>query len=96
MLVLPDDVPAALTPFSCQLMSLNVRTRSRTAWQRSFYEHVLRRDESTDVTAAYILANPVRAGLAAAPQEYPWLGSFVTTIEDLLLRAQSIGGDRSP
>ncbi|MBI3049564.1 MAG: hypothetical protein HYY76_14760 [Acidobacteria bacterium] len=61
-----------------------------TLWQRGYYEHILRRDESTIVRAAYVLTNPVRAGLVRCPTEYPWLGSFVTTAEDLLERAQML------
>jgi putative transposase len=61
-----------------------------TLWQRSFYEHVLRNDESTELAARYLLANPVRAGLVESPEEYPYLGSFVTTVQDLMMRAQEI------
>jgi len=43
-------------------------------WQQSFYDHVLRVEEDLADVAAYIWANPVRAGLAAQPDEYPLLG----------------------
>jgi hypothetical protein len=33
---------------------------------------VLRSSESLDAKIAYILANPVRAGLANVPENYPW------------------------
>ena len=39
-------------------------------WQRSFYDHVLRKDEDAEVVARYILANPVRKGLADTPEAY--------------------------
>jgi hypothetical protein len=44
-------------------------------WQQSFYDRALRAEEDLADVAAYILANPVRAGLAAQPDEYPLLGS---------------------
>ena len=34
-------------------------------WQRDFFEHRLRNDESFDEKVDYVLQNPVRAGLAA-------------------------------
>ncbi len=44
-------------------------------WQRYGYERVLRGDEQTLAVARYILENPVRAGLAECPGEYPFSGS---------------------
>ena len=49
----------------------------RTLWQRSFYDHGLRREESVDRVAQYIFENPVRADLVASPQDYLWSGSNV-------------------
>ncbi len=49
----------------------------RDLWQRSFYDHVLRRDEDLLAAARYTAANPVRAGLVAQPSDYLHLGSFV-------------------
>jgi putative transposase len=65
-------------------------------WQRGYYEHILRSDESMVIKAAYVLTNPVRAGLARSPHEYQWSGSFVTTVDDLLERAQMVRGSRGP
>jgi putative transposase len=63
-----------------------------TLWQRGYYEHVLRSEESLEQKARYLLENPVRAGLVASPQEYPGIGSLTTTVEDLLQRAQDGAG----
>jgi len=41
-------------------------------WQRNFFDHRLRHDESLDEKAAYIRENPVRAGLIAAADEWPY------------------------
>jgi putative transposase len=41
-------------------------------WQRDFFDHRLRNDESFDEKAAYILQNPVRARLVARVQDWPY------------------------
>jgi REP element-mobilizing transposase RayT len=51
-------------------------------WQRSFWDHGLRRGEDVDVTAMYILHNPVRAGLVADWRDYPLSGSGVWNVRD--------------
>jgi putative transposase len=45
-------------------------------WQRRFYDHVLRRPEDSDAVAWYIWMNPVRKGIVARPETYPFSGSF--------------------
>ena len=54
------------------------KTRERL-WQRKFYDHILRRGDSIDSVAWYIWMNPVRQGICATVQEYPFSGSL--TIE---------------
>ena len=46
--------------------------RRGQVWQRESFDHVLRCSESIDAKTAYVLANPVRAGLVNLPEEYPW------------------------
>jgi REP element-mobilizing transposase RayT len=41
-------------------------------WQTNFYDHVVRRDESLLEIAKYILNNPVRKGMVACWEEYPY------------------------
>ncbi|BCX48098.1 REP-associated tyrosine transposase [Haloferula helveola] len=41
-------------------------------WQRDFFDHRLRRDESFEAKSLYIAMNPVRAGLCATPGEWPY------------------------
>jgi REP-associated tyrosine transposase len=53
-------------------------------WQRYGYEHVLRSDEAMLDVARYILANPVRAGLVQNPEDYPFSGSGVYELKQLL------------
>jgi putative transposase len=55
-----------------------------TLWQRYGFEHVLRDDEATIEVVKYIVANPVRAGLASTVEEYPFVGSLVYQLKDLI------------
>jgi len=41
-------------------------------WQRSFWDHVIRKGESLEDVIAYILGHPVRAGLVESVDEYPY------------------------
>jgi len=45
-------------------------------WQKSYYDHVLRRDEDLSDAARYIWGNPVRAGLVDNARDYPYSGSL--------------------
>jgi putative transposase len=56
----------------------------RRLWQRYGYEHVLRSSEAAVSVARYILENPVRAGLVVALQDYPFSGSSVYSLNELL------------
>jgi putative transposase len=40
-------------------------------WQKGFYDHGIRSDESLIRTARYIVANPLRAGLVSKIGDYP-------------------------
>jgi putative transposase len=61
-------------------------------WQRSYFDHVLRADEPAELHAAYIVGNPVRAGLARTSADWPFsgprqiLGADADRSEDLSLR----------
>jgi REP element-mobilizing transposase RayT len=43
-------------------------------WQRRFFDHVLRSRQSYAEKWEYVRQNPVRAGLVAAPEEWPYAG----------------------
>jgi putative transposase len=58
------------------------RITAKTAkirWQRNFFDHRLRHDESEDEKADYIRQNPTRAGLIAP--DAPW--SFMIDVNEL-------------
>ncbi|HJZ04900.1 MAG TPA: hypothetical protein VI935_09660 [Thermodesulfobacteriota bacterium] len=52
-------------------------------WQKSFYDHILRNEESVIETVRYIFNNPVRKGMVGEFKEYPFFGSMVFDIEDI-------------
>jgi putative transposase len=53
-------------------------------WQEGYYDHVLRDGDSQIGVAAYILNNPIRAGLCTKISDYPWLGSDRYTLDELI------------
>jgi len=54
--------------------SSNVLAHSGLTWQRNFFEHQLRGDESLEAFARYIFLNPYRAGLISCDQNWPgWI-----------------------
>jgi REP-associated tyrosine transposase len=63
----------------------------RPLWQRYGFERALRSEESTIDVVRYILANPVRAGLAGRVDEYSFSGSSVFSMEQLMEGVQESG-----
>jgi len=49
----------------------------RNSWQKSFYEHILRKEELLDKVALYIWNNPVRKNIVEDFRKYPYSGSLV-------------------
>ena len=46
-------------------------------WQRRFFDHVLRSDESYAQKWNYVRDNPVRAGLVAKAEDWPYAGEII-------------------
>ncbi len=45
-------------------------------WQRGFFDHVVRREESHASKWDYVRQNPVRAGLVERPEDWPFQGEI--------------------
>jgi putative transposase len=45
-------------------------------WQRRYYDHILRTNDSLDQVLWYVWLNPVRANLCTDAKSYPYSGSF--------------------
>lgn len=52
-------------------------------FQKSFFDHFLRKDEDVMTVVKYILNNPVRAKIVEQWQNYPFLGSTVYNLSQL-------------
>jgi REP element-mobilizing transposase RayT len=82
--LMPDHLHMLISPKDICLIDLINRWKSYTAnllrkeglsskcWQRSFYDHALRKEEEIRATAEYIINNPVRAGMADHWREYDY------------------------
>lgn len=75
--LMPDHLHALITFPSETLMRKSIADWKRflatlleIQWQRDFFDHRLRREESFDEKAEYLRANPVRAGLVSDEKEW--------------------------
>ena len=46
-------------------------------WQPGFFDHLLRHSDSYSAKWEYVRMNPVRAGLAKAPDDWPYQGEVI-------------------
>jgi putative transposase len=53
-------------------------------WQDSYFDRTVRNVEELPALVEYTIRNPLRAGLARAPADYPYWGSQRYTREELL------------
>jgi REP element-mobilizing transposase RayT len=80
-LLMPDHLHALLSfsPSGKPSRSVVSKWKEWTAkefgigWQRDFFEHRLRQDESRREKADYILRNPVRQKLVTRPEDWPFV-----------------------
>ncbi len=82
--IMSDHVHLLMAPTGVNLVDLIGRWKSYTThliqleekigrlWQRSFYDHGLRRDEDLIKVAEYIVSNPVRNGFVEDWRNYPY------------------------
>ena len=45
-------------------------------WQKGFFDHLRRTEESYAEKWSYVVCNPVRAGLVKSPEEWPYQGEI--------------------
>jgi REP element-mobilizing transposase RayT len=57
--------------------AISVTLESPRLWQPGFFDHILRSDESYAQKWSYVRDNPVRAGLVATADEWPYQGEIV-------------------
>jgi len=79
-LLMPDHVHLLVSlPGEIEMARVIAQWKEITAkrlwikWQRDFFDHRLRRDESFREKEDYIRLNPVRAGLVGRPADWPYV-----------------------
>jgi len=55
-------------------VSTAAKAGTTRVWQREFFDHVLRSEESYAEKWEYMRQNPVRAGLAMSAEDWPFQG----------------------
>ena len=78
------DLQAFVSSFKQRSGFDHARTTYMRLWQPGYHDHVLRQEESVLTTIAYVLNNPVRAGIVQRPEDYRWSGSDQYTMDELL------------
>ncbi len=87
--IMPNHVHLAITPrvsvprilntlktASAKRANLLLGRTGQRFWQEESYDHLVRNVEEFGKIARYIENNPVRAGLAASPEEYRWSSAW--------------------
>jgi len=82
LLLMPDHLHSLISFPPDRAMKKVVSTwkeiiakKTSVTWQRDFFDHRLRAEESYDEKAHYIRMNPVRAGLTAKPEDWAFTWS---------------------
>jgi putative transposase len=56
--------------------TLKTATFTTPHWQRGFFDHVIRSEESYEQKWLYVRNNPVRAGLVRLAEDWPYSGQL--------------------
>ena len=67
------------------------RQHEEPLWQPSFYDHVLRDDESDLPFIRYIIENPLRTGLVDRIEDYPFLETGAMPLSDTIRMLDEAG-----
>ena len=70
--VAPSKLMQSLKGFTAREANKILSRTGQPFWQRESYDHWVRDRKEAARVEAYIENNPVKAGLAARPQDYPW------------------------
>ena len=65
------EIMGGIKGASAQLINRELDRQGRV-WQTESFDRVLRSSESLDAKVAYILDNPIRAGLVSQWKDYAW------------------------
>lgn len=96
--LMPDHLHMVVTLGKEELPQLMRRTKAVTSraanvslgrnggpvWARGYHDRALRHEDDLRVVARYVIANPLRAGLAAAVADYPYWDARWLDGDDIL------------
>ncbi|MBI4516469.1 MAG: transposase [Deltaproteobacteria bacterium] len=68
------------------------RHRPGRAWQKDFWDHIIRCSEDLGAQVRYVAENPVRQGLARDWREYPYTGAIGHDLREILADAAFLAG----
>ena len=71
-LIHPSHIMRSLKGFTAREANLALGLTGQAFWQKESYDHWVRDDHEFERIRAYIENNPVKAGIAKAPEDYPW------------------------
>ena len=63
--------------FSARQVNRLLKQTGERLWQRESYDHWIRDEEEQTRCCRYVVNNPVKAGLSATPDEWPWSSAAV-------------------
>jgi REP element-mobilizing transposase RayT len=78
------DLRRAVVEFKQQSGFWLARNRPGYAWQKDFYDHVVRKSGDLKAQVRYVAENPVRKGLVSSWSEYPFTGSIGVNLCEVL------------
>jgi REP element-mobilizing transposase RayT len=90
-LVVAGNRPGDLREVVRRFKACTRKMTGMVLWQRGFYDHAMRREETLVTVADYILNNPVRKGLVEEWSEYAWMGG---SLADMVTGDQGKGNCR--
>jgi hypothetical protein len=84
------DTWQAMVDFKQQTGFWFGRNRPEDAWQKDFYDHIIRADEDLGAQIRYIAHNPVRWGLVPRWPDYPFTGAIGIDLKVVLADASTL------
>ena len=66
------------------------RHRPHCAWQKDFYDHIIRTDEDLGVQIRYIANNPVRRELVRDWRDYSYTGALGIALDTVMADTASM------
>lgn len=85
-----SDTWRAMVDFKQQTGFWFGRNRPQDAWQKDFYDHIIRADEDLGAQIRYIADNPVRWGLVSVWSDYAFTGAIGIELNQVLADASTL------